>query len=248
MTRIDMSEFQEKHAVSRLVGAPPGYVGYDEGGQLTEAVRRKPYSIVLLDEIEKAHPDVFNVLLQVLDDGRLTDNKGRTVNFKNTIIIMTSNLGSDAIHEHFDSIKISEFEEASKKAKTDVMELLKQTVRPEFLNRIDETILFLPLTKDDIKEIVKIQLNLMRKKLTAQNINLVIKEDAFNWIAEMGYDPFFGARPIKRVIQKNVMNELSKALLSDRIDTRQNVILDVFDDQVVFRKPINEEEEVSISQ
>jgi len=191
MTRIDMSEFQEKHAVSRLVGAPPGYVGYDEGGQLTEAVRRKPYSIVLLDEIEKAHPDVFNVLLQVLDDGRLTDNKGRTVNFKNTIIIMTSNLGSDAIHEHFDSIKISEFEEASKKAKTDVMELLKQTVRPEFLNRIDETILFLPLTKDDIKEIVKIQLNLMRKKLTAQNINLVIKEDAFNWIAEMGYDPFF---------------------------------------------------------
>jgi ATP-dependent Clp protease ATP-binding subunit ClpB len=230
------------------VGAPPGYVGYDEGGQLTEAVRRKPYSIVLLDEIEKAHPDVFNVLLQVLDDGRLTDNKGRTVNFKNTIIIMTSNLGSDAIHEHFDSIKISEFEEASKKAKTDVMELLKQTVRPEFLNRIDETILFLPLTKDDIKEIVKIQLNLMRKKLTAQNINLVIKEDAFNWIAEMGYDPFFGARPIKRVIQKNVMNELSKALLSDRIDTRQNVILDVFDDQVVFRKPINEEEEVSISQ
>lgn len=248
MTRIDMSEFQEKHAVSRLVGAPPGYVGYDEGGQLTEAVRRKPYSIVLLDEIEKAHPDVFNVLLQVLDDGRLTDNKGRTVNFKNTIIIMTSNLGSDAIHEHFDSIKISEFEEASKKAKTDVMELLKQTVRPEFLNRIDETILFLPLTKDDIKEIVKIQLNLMRKKLTAQNINLVIKEDAFNWIAEMGYDPFFGARPIKRVIQKNVMNELSKALLSDRIDTSQNVILDVFDDQVVFRKPINEEEEVSISQ
>jgi ATP-dependent Clp protease ATP-binding subunit ClpB len=248
MTRIDMSEFQEKHAVSRLVGAPPGYVGYDEGGQLTEAVRRKPYSIVLLDEIEKAHPDVFNVLLQVLDDGRLTDNKGRTVNFKNTIIIMTSNLGSDAIHEHFDSIKISEFEEASKRAKTDVMELLKQTVRPEFLNRIDETILFLPLTKDDIKEIVKIQLNLMRKKLTAQNINLVIKEDAFNWIAEMGYDPFFGARPIKRVIQKNVMNELSKALLSDRIDTSQNVILDVFDDQVVFRKPINEEEEVSISQ
>jgi ATP-dependent Clp protease ATP-binding subunit ClpB len=248
MTRIDMSEFQEKHAVSRLVGAPPGYVGYDEGGQLTEAVRRKPYSIVLLDEIEKAHPDVFNVLLQVLDDGRLTDNKGRTVNFKNTIIIMTSNLGSDAIHEHFDSIKISEFEEASKKAKTDVMELLKQSVRPEFLNRIDETILFLPLTKDDIKEIVKIQLNLMRKKLTAQNINLVIKEDAFNWIAEMGYDPFFGARPIKRVIQKNVMNELSKALLSDRIDTSQNVILDVFDDQVVFRKPINEEEEVSISQ
>jgi ATP-dependent Clp protease ATP-binding subunit ClpB len=247
MTRIDMSEFQEKHAVSRLVGAPPGYVGYDEGGQLTEAVRRKPYSIVLLDEIEKAHPDVFNVLLQVLDDGRLTDNKGRTVTFKNTIIIMTSNLGSDAIHEHFDSIKISEFEEASKKAKTDVMELLKQTVRPEFLNRIDETILFLPLTKDDIKEIVKIQLNLMRKKLTAQNINLVIKEDAFNWIAEMGYDPFFGARPIKRVIQKNVMNELSKALLSDRIDTSQNVILDVFDDQVVFRKPINEEEEVSIS-
>ncbi|NRA12320.1 MAG: AAA family ATPase, partial [Crocinitomicaceae bacterium] len=247
MTRIDMSEYQEKHSVSRLVGAPPGYVGYDEGGQLTEAVRRKPYSIILLDEIEKAHPDVFNVLLQVLDDGRLTDNKGRTVNFKNTIIIMTSNLGSELIHERFDDIKVSEFDQAAGRAKADVLELLKQTIRPEFLNRIDETIMFLPLTKGNIKDIAKIQLNNLIEKLRDQGINLAIKEEAFNWIAEIGYDPFFGARPIKRVIQKNVMNELSKAILSDTIDTTKNVVLDIFDDQIVFRKPINEEEEVIVS-
>jgi len=246
MTRIDMSEFQEKHSVSRLVGAPPGYVGYDEGGQLTEAVRRKPYSIVLLDEIEKAHPDVFNVLLQVLDDGRLTDNKGRTVNFKNTIIIMTSNLGSEIIHEKFDNIKPAEFDRAREQAKTGVFELLKRTIRPEFLNRIDETILFLPLTKDDVKEIVGIQMNQLKKKLVAQNIRLVINPEVYNWIAETGYDPFFGARPVKRVIQKNVMNELSKAILSDKIDTSKTVVMDIFDGQIVFRMPINESEETYI--
>jgi ATP-dependent Clp protease ATP-binding subunit ClpB len=247
MTRIDMSEYQEKHSVSRLVGAPPGYVGYDEGGQLTEAVRRKPYSIVLLDEIEKAHTDVFNVLLQVLDDGRLTDNKGRTVNFKNTIIIMTSNLGSELIHERFEDIKPEEFDQAAGRAKADVLGLLKQTIRPEFLNRIDETIMFLPLTKDNVREIAKIQLKNLTAKLHKQGINLIIKEEALNWIAETGYDPFFGARPIKRVIQKNVMNELSKSILSDSIDTSKNVILDIFDDQIVFRKPINEDEEVVIA-
>ncbi|MFT6282506.1 MAG: ATP-dependent Clp protease ATP-binding subunit ClpB [Salibacteraceae bacterium] len=247
MTRIDMSEYQEKHSVSRLVGAPPGYVGYDEGGQLTEAVRRKPYSIVLLDEIEKAHTDVFNVLLQVLDDGRLTDNKGRTVNFKNTIIIMTSNLGSELIHERFQDINPAEFDQAAGRAKADVLGLLKQTIRPEFLNRIDETIMFLPLTKNNVREIAEIQLNNLTAKLQKQGINLMIKEEALSWIAETGYDPFFGARPIKRVIQKNVMNELSKSILSDSIDTSKNVILDIFDDQIVFRKPINEEEEVVIA-
>lgn len=247
MTRIDMSEYQEKHSVSRLVGAPPGYVGYDEGGQLTEAVRRKPYSIILLDEIEKAHPDVFNVLLQVLDDGRLTDNKGRTVNFKNTIIIMTSNLGSQMIHERYDGITPAEFDNATEKAKLDVMELLKQTIRPEFLNRIDETIMFTPLTMDNVRAIVKIQLNELQGKLKSQGINLVIEQDAFDWIATAGYDPFFGARPVKRVIQKNVMNELSKAILSDSIDTSKNVIMDLFDDKIVFRKPISESEEVAVS-
>ncbi len=243
MTRIDMSEYQEKHSVSRLVGAPPGYVGYDEGGQLTEAVRRRPYSIVLLDEIEKAHPDVFNVLLQVLDDGRLTDNKGRVVNFKNTIIIMTSNLGSHIIHEKFDTIKPSEYEKAGEKAKYEVLELLRQTIRPEFLNRIDETIMFLPLTKANVKEIVAIQMNNLKKQLKANDINLFVTEDAFDWITEAGYDPFFGARPVKRVIQKQVLNELSKALLSGTIDKTQNVVLDTFDGKIVFRKPITEAEE-----
>ncbi len=246
MTRIDMSEFQEKHSVSRLVGAPPGYVGYDEGGQLTEAVRRKPYSIVLLDEIEKAHPDVFNVLLQVLDDGRLTDNKGRTVNFKNTIIIMTSNLGSHMIHEKFEGVKPSEFANAATVAKIEVMGLLKQTIRPEFLNRIDETIMFLPLTEEDIVEIVKIQLDQLKSKLKEQDIDLYVTAEAEEWIGKTGYDPFFGARPIKRVIQKQVMNELSKAILSGNIDKSQNVVMDVFDDKIIFRKPINEEEEVSL--
>ena len=243
MTRIDMSEFQEKHSVSRLVGAPPGYVGYDEGGQLTEAVRRKPYSIVLLDEIEKAHPDVFNVLLQVLDDGRLTDNKGRTVNFKNTIVIMTSNLGSELIHEQFDGIKDSEFEAAGHRAKQNVTELLKQTIRPEFLNRIDEIILFHPLTKGNVNAIVQIQLNQLKKKLQLQGIELVITDETVKWIADAGYDPFFGARPVKRLIQKNVMNELSKAILGDKIDTSKNVVMDIFDNKIVFRRPINEKEE-----
>jgi len=246
MTRIDMSEFQEKHSVSKLVGAPPGYVGYDEGGQLTEAVRRRPYSIILLDEIEKAHPDVFNLLLQVLDDGRLTDAKGRTVNFKNTIIIMTSNLGSNLIHQSFTNIKLSEFDTTAKKAKLKVIELLKQTIRPEFLNRIDETILFTPLTRKDIKEIVQLQLDQLKSKLLKQDIKLMINEDAFDWIAEAGYDPFYGARPIKRVIQKQVMNELSKNILADKLDLSKNIVMDIFDGKIVFRKPINKEEEVVV--
>jgi len=239
MTRIDMSEYQEKHAVSRLVGAPPGYVGYDEGGQLTEAVRRKPYSIILLDEIEKAHPDVFNILLQVLDDGRLTDNKGRLVNFKNTIIIMTSNLGSHLIQETFDGKMESELEAAGEKAKILVLELLKQTIRPEFLNRIDETIMFTPLTKGDIRKIVEIQLSNLKRMLLEKEIKLVVTEHAFDHIAEVGYDPQFGARPVKRVIQKQVLNELSKALLSGAIDISDNVVMDVFDHKIVFRKPIH---------
>ncbi len=244
MTRIDMSEYQEKHSVSRLVGAPPGYVGYDEGGQLTEAVRRRPYSIILLDEIEKANPDVFNILLQVLDDGRLTDNKGRTVNFKNTIIIMTSNLGSHLIHERFEGIKEAEFENAAEKAKMDVLELLRQTIRPEFLNRIDETIMFLPLTKANVRDIVRIQLDQLKRKLSEQEIHLFVTEEAEAYIAEAGYDPFFGARPVKRVIQKQVMNELSKSILANTIDVSHNVVMDVFDDHIIFRKPINEKEEV----
>ena len=245
MTRIDMSEYQEKHSVSRLVGAPPGYVGYDEGGQLTEAVRRRPYSIVLLDEIEKAHPDVFNILLQVLDDGRLTDNKGRVVNFKNTIIIMTSNLGSHLIHEKFENIRPAEFERAAEKAKMEVLELLRQTIRPEFLNRIDETILFLPLTKENVQEIVNLQLNQLKRQLKEKEINLVVTNEAFDWITEAGYDPFFGARPVKRVIQKQVLNELSKALLGGTIDREKNVVMDVFDSRIVFRKPVKAEEEVA---
>lgn len=243
MTRIDMSEYQEKHSVSRLVGAPPGYVGYDEGGQLTEAVRRRPYSIILLDEIEKAHPDVFNILLQVLDDGRLTDNKGRTVNFKNTIIIMTSNLGSHLIQETFDGIKPAEIERATEKARMLVLELLRQTIRPEFLNRIDETIMFTPLTKENLREIVHIQMDNLKAMLKEKDINLKITEDAFDWIAEAGYDPHFGARPVKRVIQKQVLNELSKALLAGTIDASKPVVMDIFDGRIVFRKPINEVEE-----
>jgi len=244
MTRIDMSEYQEKHSVSRLVGAPPGYVGYDEGGQLTEAVRRKPYSIILLDEIEKAHPDVFNILLQVLDDGRLTDNKGRVVNFKNTIIIMTSNLGSHLIQETFEGKKEVELEAAGEKAKLLVMELLKQTIRPEFLNRIDETIMFTPLTKNNVRQIVQIQFNKLKEMLLEKDIKLVITDEAFNHIAEVGYDPQFGARPVKRVIQRQVLNELSKAILGGTIDTNEPVVMDVFDHKIVFRRPIHEKEEI----
>jgi len=244
MTRIDMSEYQEKHSVSRLVGAPPGYVGYDEGGQLTEAVRRRPYSIVLLDEIEKAHPDVFNIMLQVLDDGRLTDNKGRVVNFKNTIIIMTSNLGSHLIQESFEGVKESELDEAMEKAKFKVMELLKQTIRPEFLNRIDETIVFTPLNKRYVRQIVDIQLEQLIKMLDEKNIRLFIKDEAKTHIVEAGYDPHFGARPVKRVIQKQVLNELSKALLAGTIDTAHGVVMDIFDGKIIFRKPISKEEEI----
>ncbi|MFK7785473.1 MAG: AAA family ATPase, partial [Crocinitomicaceae bacterium] len=216
-------------------------------GQLTEAVRRRPYSIVLFDEIEKAHPDVFNVLLQVLDDGILTDNKGRTVNFKNTIIIMTSNMGSNLIHDKFEGIAEAEFERAATSVEYEVMEMLKQTIRPEFLNRIDETILFLPLTKQNIREIVLLQIDGLQNRLANQGINLVIKDEALDYIAEAGYDPFFGARPVKRVIQKQIMNELSKSLLGDQIDSSQNVVMDIFDGQIVFRKPINEEEEVILN-
>ena len=245
MTRIDMSEYQEKHSVSRLVGAPPGYVGYDEGGQLTEAVRRRPYSIVLLDEIEKAHPDVFNVLLQVLDDGRLTDNKGRVVNFKNTIVIMTSNLGSHILQEAFENAKESDYPRIADKAKGQVVELLKQTIRPEFLNRIDETLLFLPLTLSNIKDIVQIQLDNLKAQLLEKGIKLFIAPDAFDYIVELGYDPFFGARPVKRVIQKEVLNSLSKALLAKTVDMTQTVVMDMFEGQIVFRKPVLAEEEIA---
>ena len=244
MTRIDMSEYQEKHSVSRLVGAPPGYVGYEEGGQLTEAVRRRPYSIILLDEIEKAHPDVFNVLLQVLDDGRLTDNKGRLVNFKNTLIIMTTNMGASIIQENFDGATKVEIPAITERTKTQMSEFLKQHIRPEFLNRIDEQILFTPLTKENTRQIVEIQLNNLKKQLEKNDIKLFVKEDAINWIAETGYDPHFGARPVKRVIQKSILNELSKDLLAQKIDKTQNVVVDLFDGKIVFRKPISEEEEI----
>lgn len=233
MTRIDMSEYQEKHAVSRLVGAPPGYVGYDEGGQLTEAVRRRPYSVVLLDEIEKAHPDTFNILLQVLDEGRLTDNKGRTANFKNTIIIMTSNMGSQLIQDSFEQYK--DIEEATERAKEEVLQLLKQTVRPEFINRIDDIVMFTPLTEANIKQIVRFQLNGIIKLVARENIILEATDEAINYLAERGYDPQFGARPVKRVLQKEVMNALSKEILKGDIKAGSMVLLDSFDNALVFR-------------
>jgi len=241
MTRIDMSEYQERHSVSRLVGAPPGYVGYDEGGQLTEAVRRKPYSVVLLDEIEKAHPDVFNVLLQVLDDGILTDNKGRKVNFKNTIIIMTSNIGSAIIQENFDAMVPGQEEQVTETTRMDVMGLLRKTVRPEFLNRVDEIMMFKPLNKKDIVQIVKLQLNLLSERLKPLNISLSTSPEALEWLAEKGYDPQYGARPVKRLIQKDVLNQLSKDLLAGNIERDETVVMDVFDGKVVFRKPLEEE-------
>lgn len=246
MTRIDMSEYQEKHSVSRLVGAPPGYVGYDEGGQLTEAVRRKPYSVVLLDEIEKAHPDVFNILLQVLDDGRLTDNKGRTVNFKNTIIIMTSNMGSQIIQANFEDITEANREEVVEKTKTEVLSLLRQTIRPEFLNRIDEVIMFQPLLRNDIREIIKIQLHDLKLQLAHNGVQLEFTEYALDYLAENGFDPQFGARPLKRLIQKQLVNELSKKLLGGSIDKSKPVLVDVFDGTVVFRNEVvkNQEEVV----
>ena len=214
MTRIDMSEYQEKHSVSRLVGAPPGYVGYDEGGQLTEAIRRKPYSVVLFDEIEKAHPDVFNILLQVLDDGRLTDNKGRVVNFKNTIIIMTSNMGSSYIQSQMEKLHGSNKEEVIEETKKEVMNMLKKTIRPEFLNRIDETIMFLPLNEKEIKQIVLLQIKGVQKMLAENGVELKLTEGALDFLSQVGYDPEFGARPVKRAIQRYILNDLSKKLLS----------------------------------
>ncbi len=235
MTRIDMSEYQEKHSVSRLVGAPPGYVGYDEGGQLTEAVRRKPYSVVLLDEIEKAHPDVFNILLQVLDDGRLTDNKGRLVNFKNTIIIMTSNMGSHIIQENFEKVTDKNKEEVVESTKAEVIALLRQTIRPEFLNRIDEIIMFQPLMKKEIKGIIRIQLDQLKALVAQSGIQLEFGDYALDYLAENGYDPQFGARPLKRLIQKEIVNQLSKRILAGDIDKTKPVLVDVFDGTVVFR-------------
>ncbi|MBS6329092.1 MAG: AAA family ATPase, partial [Prevotella bivia] len=235
MTRIDMSEYQEKFSVSRLIGAPPGYVGYDEGGQLTEAVRRKPYSVVLFDEIEKAHPDVFNILLQVLDDGRLTDNKGRTVNFKNTIIIMTSNLGSQYIQQQFQELREDNREEVINKTKVTVMDMLKQTIRPEFLNRIDETIMFLPLTQKEIAGVVKLQLERVKAMLQPQGLTLEWTDPAVNYLAEMGYDPEFGARPVKRAIQRYVLNNLSKSILSGTVNRDKPIIIDNFGTELVFR-------------
>jgi len=241
MTRIDMSEYQEKHSVSRLVGAPPGYVGYDEGGQLTEAVRRKPYSVVLLDEIEKAHPDVFNVMLQVLDDGRLTDNKGRVVNFKNTIIIMTSNLGSHIIQAAFENVTEKNRDEVVEQTKREVMTLLRETIRPEFLNRIDEVIMFQPLLKNEIRGIIKIQLDSLTNLVAKNGIQLQFSDYAVDYLAENGFDPQFGARPLKRLIQKEIINQLSKKILAGQIDKNSPVLVDVFDGIVVFRNEHHEQ-------
>ena len=234
MTRIDMSEYQERHSVSRLVGAPPGYVGYDEGGQLTEAVRRKPYSVILLDEIEKAHPDTFNILLQVLDEGRLTDNKGRVADFKNTIIIMTSNIGSQIIQEKFENLK-GNIEAVTEAAKTEVLGLLKQTVRPEFINRIDEIVMFTPLTEANIKQIVGLQLKNVTKMLAFQNITMDATPEAIEYLAQKGFDPQYGARPVKRVIQREVLNQLSKEILAGKVITENIILLDSFDGKLVFR-------------
>lgn len=235
MTRIDMSEYQERHTVSRLVGAPPGYVGYEEGGQLTEAVRRKPYSVVLLDEIEKAHPDVFNILLQVLDDGRLTDNKGRVVNFKNTIIIMTSNIGSQLIQESFEDLVNKELDEIIAEAKVNVFELLKRTIRPEFLNRIDDIIMFQPLSRSNVEEIVRMQFSGVQSMLKEQGFQIESTEEAIEWLAQLGYDPQFGARPVKRIFQKKVLNELSKQILAGSISQEQPIVLDMIENHLFFR-------------
>ncbi|WP_462390190.1 ATP-dependent chaperone ClpB [Phocaeicola coprocola] len=235
MTRIDMSEYQEKHTVSRLIGAPPGYVGYDEGGQLTEAVRRKPYSVVLFDEIEKAHPDVFNILLQVLDDGRLTDNKGRTVNFKNTIIIMTSNLGSSYIQSQFEKINDQNHDQIVEETKAEVMNMLKKTIRPEFLNRIDETIMFQPLNKNEIEQIVRLQINGIKKMLEENGVTLQMSDQAVDFIATAGYDPEFGARPVKRAIQRYLLNDLSKKLLSQEVDRTKPIIVERSSEGLIFR-------------
>jgi ATP-dependent Clp protease ATP-binding subunit ClpB len=234
MTRIDMSEYQERHSVSRLVGAPPGYVGYDEGGQLTEAVRRKPYSVILLDEIEKAHPDVFNILLQVLDEGRLTDNKGRIANFRNTIIIMTSNMGSHIIQEGFENLKELPSEEFLEKIKDRVMELLRKNIRPEFLNRVDDIVMFKPLTQLQVEEVVQMQIQLMRQLLKTNGVNVDITVPAIKWLAKIGFDPQYGARPVKRIIQKYIMNELSRRIISGNIDKDKTVVIDFNEEQLVF--------------
>ena len=235
MVRIDMSEYQEKHTVSRLIGAPPGYVGYDEGGQLTEAIRRRPYSVVLLDEIEKAHPDVFNILLQVLDDGRLTDNKGRVANFRNTIIIMTSNLGSDVIRDNFEKADEEDMESITAKTKLQVFEILKHTIRPEFLNRIDETIVFTPLTRENVRQIVELQFKGLQNMLAENGITIDATDEAMDWLAQLGYDPQFGARPLKRVIQKKVLNELSKQILAGKIQRDSHILVKIDDkNQIVF--------------
>ena len=235
LTRIDMSEYQERHTVSRLVGAPPGYVGYEEGGQLTEAIRRKPYSVVLLDEVEKAHPDVFNILLQVLDDGRLTDAKGRVVNFKNTIIIMTSNLGSHIIQERFEEMDEINKDEVMARTKREVFDLLRKTIRPEFLNRIDETILFAPLTRDDVHRIVRLQFAEIQRNMENQELVLRITDEAIDWLAQLGYDPQFGARPVKRLLQKKIVNALSKEILMGNLSRDKAVVVDCFDQEIVFR-------------
>jgi ATP-dependent Clp protease ATP-binding subunit ClpB len=230
-----MSEYQERHTVSRLIGAPPGYVGYEESGQLTEAVRRKPYAVILLDEIEKAHPDVFNILLQVLDDGRLTDNKGRTVDFKNSIIIMTSNIGSHIIQENLEKITPQNREEILNQTKTQVFDLLKKSIKPEFLNRIDEIIMFQPLTQEQVQNIVELQIKNIQKMLEKSNIKLTISKKAITHIATIGYDPQFGARPIKRVIQKEVLNELSKMILQEKVDKNAAIIVDEKNGQLIFK-------------
>jgi ATP-dependent Clp protease ATP-binding subunit ClpB len=235
MTRIDMSEYQEKFSVTRLIGSPPGYVGYDEGGQLTEAVRRKPYSVVLFDEIEKAHPDVFNILLQVLDDGRLTDNKGRVVNFKNTIIIMTSNLGSSLIRENMEKMTESNRDEVIEKTKSEVFELMKKSIRPEFLNRIDDLIMFLPLSKAQIRDVVKLQIDGINRLLKDSDVNLQVTDKAIDFIADAGFDPEFGARPVKRVLQRYLLNELSKELIAQRVDKSKPVIVDTDGEKLTFK-------------
>ncbi|HEX3080652.1 MAG TPA: AAA family ATPase, partial [Puia sp.] len=247
MTRIDMSEYQEKHTVSRLIGAPPGYIGYEEGGQLTEAVRRKPYSVILLDEIEKAHPDTFNILLQVLDDGRLTDNKGRVVNFKNTIIIMTSNMGSQIIQANFENVTEANKEEVVEQTRLEVMDLLRQTIRPEFLNRVDEVIMFQPLLKTEIKGIIRIQLDNLSRMLRKNGVELRFTEYTLDYLAENGYDAQYGARPLKRLIQKMIVNPLSKKILEGSIDHQHPVLVDVFDGLVVFRNEHEEKEKSGVA-
>jgi ATP-dependent Clp protease ATP-binding subunit ClpB len=234
MVRIDMSEYQERHTVSRLIGAPPGYVGYEESGQLTESVRRKPYSVILLDEIEKAHPDVFNILLQVLDEGRLTDNKGRTADFKNTIIIMTSNMGSSLIQENFEKMTESNHDEVLEKTQLEVTALLKKTIRPEFLNRVDEIIMFKPLDFDEIREVVKIQIERVKDMLSENGIHLELSDSAVNWVAQAGFDPQYGARPLKRAIQKYILNLLSKEILAGKITRDSNIRIEVRDNELIF--------------